>query len=124
MSVRAIRGAITVDHNTYEDIIDKTKLLLEEIIRSNNLVHDDMISIIFTATKDINAAFPPVAARQIGLADVPLMCAVEMDVAGSLQKCIRIMLHVNTSKSLDEIRHIYLGEAAKLRPDLAKADAN
>ncbi|WHH59461.1 chorismate mutase [Petroclostridium sp. X23] len=120
MSVRAIRGAITVDENTKEQIINKTKQLLVEIIQSNDVSNSDMVSIFFTVTNDITAAFPPVAARELGLANVPLMTAVEMEVPGSLPKCIRVMLHLNSDKSLDEIKHVYLGNAKKLRPDLAE----
>ncbi len=120
MSVRAIRGAITVDCNTKEEIILYTKLLLKKMIEENEIIPEDMISLFFTATKDIDAVFPAVAAREIGLTNVPLMCANEMEVQGSLEKCIRIMIHVNSNKALDEISHVYLREAKKLRPDLVE----
>ncbi|MBZ4645775.1 MAG: chorismate mutase [Petroclostridium sp.] len=118
MTVRAIRGAVTVDNNTKEEIILYTKQLLKEMIMLNNIDINDMISIFFTTTKDINATFPSVAARELGLTNVPLMCASEIDVPGSLQKCIRVMVHLNTDKNLDEIIHVYLRDAKKLRPDL------
>lgn len=120
MGVRAIRGAITIDHNTKQEIILYTKQLLREIMHVNGITSEDMISIFFTTTKDVNATFPAVAARELKLNDIPLMCAHEMEVPGSLSKCIRVMMHVNTDKTLAELSHIYLRDAKKLRPDLAK----
>lgn len=116
--VRAIRGAITVESNTADEIIDGTKMLLEEIAKANFLVQDDAISIIFSSTKDLNATFPAVAARQLGWTEVSLMCTNEIEVPGSLEKCIRVILHINTEKSNKEIKHIYLKGAKILRPDL------
>ncbi|NLY43845.1 MAG: chorismate mutase [Clostridiaceae bacterium] len=120
MVVRAIRGAITADQNSREEIIAKTKQLLKDMIELNEVDVSNVISIFFTCTKDLDAVFPAVAARELGLTNIPLMCANEMDVPGSLPKCIRILLSFNTDKSLDEIKHVYLGEAKKLRPDLVK----
>ncbi len=120
MSVRAIRGAITVDYNKREEIILYTKQLLKKMIEENEISPEDLISIFFTTTKDIDAVFPAVAAREVGLTNIPLMCANEMEVQGSLEKCIRIMIHVNSSKKHNEISHVYLREAKKLRPDLVK----
>ncbi|HHX18498.1 MAG TPA: chorismate mutase [Clostridium sp.] len=116
--VRAIRGATTVLNNDKVEIINETKKLLNEIIEKNNIEKDDIISIIFTATKDLNATFPAVAAREIGLNDVALMCMNEIDVPDGLKKCIRVMLHINTNVDKDDIRHIYLNESKVLRPDL------
>jgi chorismate mutase len=120
MTVRAVRGAITVDENTKEQIILHTKELLNEMLVSNHINPNDIISIFFTTTKDVNAVFPSVAAREMGFTNVPLMCASEIDVPDSLQKCIRIMMHINVEKNLNQISHIYLKDAKKLRPDLSK----
>ncbi|NLI57065.1 MAG: chorismate mutase [Clostridium sp.] len=116
--VRAIRGATTVLNNDKREILNETKKLLIEVIEKNNLKKDDIISIIFTATKDLNATFPAVAAREIGLNDVALMCMNEIDVPDGLKKCIRVMLHVNANMDKRQIRHVYLNEAKVLRPDL------
>jgi len=118
MTSRALRGAITVEENTREDILKGTALLLNEIINKNSIVQEDMISIIFTLTQDLNATFPAVAAREAGLTEVPLMCMQEIPVAGSLPKCIRILLHYNTDKKNSELKHIYLKGATVLRPDI------
>ncbi len=120
MAVRAVRGAITVSDNTKELILEGTKELLVEIIKRNSLENIDMISAIFTVTQDLNATFPAVAARQIGWNDIPLMCTNEIDVPGSLEKCIRVLIHINTEKSNVEINHVYLKGAQVLRPDLVK----
>ncbi len=120
MAVRAVRGAITVTDNTKELILEGTKELLVEIIERNSLENIDMISAIFTVTQDLNATFPAVAARQIGWNDIPLMCTNEIDVPGSLEKCIRVLIHINTEKSNMEINHVYLKGAQVLRPDLVK----
>jgi len=118
MSVRAIRGAITIEENEVQNIISNTKELLKTIFERNNIIKDDIISIIFTTTKDVNKAFPSVAAREMGLTDVPLMCASEIDVPGSLKMCIRVMVYINTEKKLSDIHHVYLKNARQLRPDL------
>lgn len=116
--VRAVRGAITVEKNDAYEILQNTKELLEEIVKANDLNLDDMVSVIFTVTQDLNAGFPAVAARQIGWTSIPLMCMKEIDVLGSLAKCVRVLLHFNTDKKLDEIKHVYLRGAKVLRPDL------
>lgn len=118
MSVRAIRGAVTVENNTAPEIIEETRQLLLEIEHKNEFLQDDIISIIFSVTSDLNAAFPAVAARQIGWNNIALMCTNEVDVLGSLKKCIRVLIHINTDKSNYEIKHIYLKGAKVLRPDL------
>lgn len=118
--VRAIRGAITVEANTPEDIISSTKELLIEIMERNDLKLDEIISIIFTTTSDLNAGFPAAAARELGWKYVPLLCAREIDVPGSLKKCVRVLMHVNTQKSQEEINHVYLKGAKCLRTDLSE----
>ena len=118
--VRAIRGAITVNENEDSQIFAATEELLSEIMKQNSINKDDLISMIFTLTPDLNACFPARAARNIGFDNVPLMCMSEIDVKGALEKCIRILIHTNSDKSLDEIKHIYLKGATVLRPDLSK----
>jgi CMP/dCMP kinase len=120
VAVRAIRGATTVESNDTGEIIEQTRVLLEDIAERNQLGLDDIISVIFTVTKDLNAAFPAVAARQIGWTDIALMCMNEIDVPGSLQKCIRVMVHCNTEKRNNEILHVYQNGAVVLRPDLKR----
>ncbi|TDX53315.1 chorismate mutase [Orenia marismortui] len=118
--IRGIRGAITVMNNDKNEILSATKELLEEIVESNNIDQDMIASVIFSMTSDLNQAFPAVAAREIGWTAVPLFCSQELEVEGALKKCIRVLIHYNTNKKADEIRHIYLREAKKLRPDLIK----
>lgn len=116
--VRAIRGAVTVSENTRSAICTATRELLEAILKENELKIDDLISIIFTVTPDLNTAFPAEAARQLGWLLVPLLCTTEIPVPGTLKGCIRILLHVYTTRSKEEVRHVYLREAVNLRPDL------
>ncbi|MTI79342.1 MAG: chorismate mutase [Firmicutes bacterium] len=116
--VRGVRGAITVEQNTAVEITKATQELLTSIIKENKISIDDICSVFFTITKDLNAQFPARAAREMGWQDVPLLCAQELDVPGSLSRCIRVLLHINTSQSQQEIEHVYLREAKKLRPDL------
>ncbi len=118
--VRAIRGAITVENNDKNEIFEATKILLKKMIEDNGLIHDDLVSMIFTLTPDLNACFPAAAARQIGYDDVPLMCMCEIPVDGALAKCVRILINTNTDKSLKDIKHVYLREAVSLRRDLVK----
>jgi chorismate mutase len=118
MNVRAIRGATTVENNDSVEIIDETKKLLNEIIKKNSIEIEDVVSVIFTMTDDLNASFPAIAARQIGWSDIPLMCMRELDIENSLEKCIRVMFHINTNLNRDEIKHVYLNNAKVLRPDL------
>ncbi len=118
-AVRGIRGAIRVKDNTPEDICRATVELLQTIISVNEIETEDIASIFFTTTPDLNADFPASAARELGWNLVPLLCAREIDVPGSMTRLIRVLLHVNTTKSQDQIKHQYLGEAAVLRPDLA-----
>ena len=117
-SVRAVRGATTVDADTPEAITDRVAVLLRQILERNGLAEDDIISILFTATEDIVSIFPATAARSIGLGAVPLICARELAIVGSVPHCIRVMLHVATERSRDEIHHVYLEGAKGLRDDL------
>lgn len=119
MYCRGIRGATTVEQNTREEILSATTELLQLLIRQNDLHTEDIASAIFSLTEDLDAEFPAVAARMLGWIGVPLMCTREIPVPGSLGKCIRVMLHVNTTRSLAEIRHVYLRGAVNLRPTFA-----
>jgi chorismate mutase len=119
---RGIRGATTAIANTAEDILEATDELMRTVIALNELEPADVASVIFTTTPDLTATFPALAARDIGWTEVPLMCAHEMAVPGSLQKCVRVMIHVNTTRSAAEIRHVYLKGARELRPEWAYSD--
>lgn len=116
--MRAIRGAITVDENSREAILAATRELLTEILQTNALSDDELVSAIFTLSPDLNACFPAEAAREIGWSHVPLLCTREIDVPGSLARCIRVLVHADIDRSRDRIRHIYLRDAVSLRPDL------
>ena len=118
MYCRGIRGATTVQRNEREEILAATTELLELLIQQNELQADDVASAIFTMTDDLDAAFPALAARLMGWTNVPLLCTGEIPVPGSLGKCIRILLHVNTTRSAAEIRHVYLRGAVNLRPEV------
>jgi chorismate mutase len=118
MKVRAVRGATTVAENSAAEIIGETKFLLNKMVENNNIIVEDIISIIFSVTKDLTAAFPAAAARQLGWTEVALLCTNEIDVPGSLEKCVRVMMHINTDKESKDIRHVYLKGAKLLRPDL------
>ena len=119
-SVRGIRGAITVKANTRDDIFLATKELLKATIEANQIAIEDIASIFLTTTPDLNAVFPARAAREMGWHLVPMLCARELDVPDAMPKLIRVLLHVNTTKTQAEITHLYLGDAAGLRPDLAQ----
>lgn len=120
---RGIRGAITVEENTRESILSGTRRLLAEIVKANNLRPDDLASVIFTATSDLDAVYPAVAAREMGWTNVPLLCMQEMAVTGSLERCVRVLLHWNTSLKPDQVQHVFLGEAQQLRPDLVNSSS-
>lgn len=117
---RGVRGATTVESNTKEAILKATRQLLALMIRRNEIVPTDVASAVFTLTKDLNAEFPAVAARQMGWIEVPLLCGYELEVPGSLGRCVRILVHWNTSKDQNEIHHVYIHDAMALRPDLSK----
>ena len=119
MTVRAIRGAIQVEANEPDAIIDGTARLLTAVLTGNALRQDDIVSMLFTLTPDLTAAFPAVAARRLGLVTVPLICASEVDVPGSLPRVVRLLAHVDTDLPRADVRHVYLDGAEVLRPDLA-----
>ncbi len=120
MVCRGVRGATTVTSNSREEILRETRRLLALMIRLNGIEPEDVASAIFTTTRDINAEFPALAARQLGWWDAALLCGHEMDVPNSLPRCIRILVHWNTDKKPADIQHVYVGEAVKLRPDKAQ----
>lgn len=117
-AVRAIRGATTVDGDTPAQIGERTVALLEAMFERNGIAHDDLISIWFTVTQDLVSAFPATGARTIGLGDVPLLCAREIPVPGSMARCIRVLAHLHTDRSRNELHHVYLEGAVSLRDDL------
>lgn len=118
MAVRAVRGAIQLDRDDKMLLLDAVKELFKEVLDANGLDCDDMISVVFTSTPDLRCGFPAVAVRDLGLADVPLMCAQELDIHGALPRTVRLLLHAETDLAKSEIRHVYLGDAAVLRRDL------
>jgi chorismate mutase len=117
-AVRALRGATTVDVDEPAHITERVVALLEEMLARNGVGHDDLISIVFTTTKDICSMFPAAAARTMGLGDVPLLGALEADIETGTPKCVRVLLHLNTERSRAELRHVYLEGARSLRDDL------
>ena len=117
-AVRALRGATTLDLDDVDHMRERVHALLDELFRRNSLSHDDVVSILFTATPDIHCGYPATAARAWGLADVPLMGAQEIDVPGGLPLCVRLLAHVTTEKPRAEMRHVFLEGAKVLRSDL------
>ena len=117
---RGIRGATTAEANTREAILEATREMLARLIAANDLRADDIASAIFSTTADLNAEFPAVAARELGWLDTALFCTHEMAVPGSLPRCIRVLVHWNTTRRADEIVHVYIRDAATLRPERAK----
>ncbi|MEW1959962.1 chorismate mutase [Kineococcus sp. NPDC059986] len=120
MSVRAVRGAVQVDVDEREEVLARTRDLVSEVIRANDLTLDDFISVIFTSTADLVSEFPAVAARELGMGDVPLMCARELEIAGSMPRVIRLMAHVETTRARADVKHVYLNGAQALRRDIAQ----
>ena len=123
MPVRGIRGAIDVAKNDRDEILQKTRTLLEAMIRENGVKASAVASAIFSLTPDLDAEFPAIAARQLGWTDVPLMCCQELRIPGSMAKVVRILLLVNTARPAKKIKHQYLGKTPRLRPDLAGKSA-
>jgi len=119
MTCRGIRGAVCAEANQAEAIIRATRDLLEQLVAANRLTVDDVASVIFTATPDLDAAYPARAAREMGWVRTPLLCIQEMAVTPSLPRCIRVLIHWNTDRTPQQIQHVYLGAARVLRPDLA-----
>lgn len=117
-NVRAIRGATTVVEDTEEQVTERTRELLQEIMARNGLSLTEVISVIFTATADVVSVFPATAARGIGFGTVPLLCAAEIAVPGAMPLCIRVLLHVYSERTPAEVRHVYLHGAQVLRDDL------
>ncbi|MEU3017038.1 MULTISPECIES: chorismate mutase [unclassified Nocardiopsis] len=120
MAVRAIRGAVQVDADEREQVLEATTELVSEVMRRNGLTTDDVISVLFTATPDLTSEFPALAARGVGFADVPLMCASEIAVPGALPRVVRLMAHVETPLARTEVQHVYLRGAQALRLDIAQ----
>ena len=116
--LRALRGATTVDEDTPDHVRLRVVALLEEMFSRNDIGHDQLVSLVFTATDDLHSAFPATAARTIGLGDVPMLCARELDIAGGTSRCIRVLAHLDTTLGRHELRHVYLEGAAGLRDDL------
>jgi chorismate mutase len=120
MTCRGVRGATTVDRNDREEILTATRQLLALMIHRNAIDKHDVASAVFTVTKDLDAEFPALAARQLGWLEVPMLCGYEISVPGGLERCVRILVHWNTGTAQSEIQHVYIRDAVKLRPDLCK----
>lgn len=122
MPVRGLRGAINVEDNSAKGILEATRELLTELLRANEIQDfGEIASAVFTTTTDLNAAFPAEAARELGMNQVPLLCATEIDVPGAMPRCIRVLLQLNTDKSQSDMVHVYLRDARNLRPDVSCA---
>ncbi len=119
MAVRAVRGATQLDRDEREHLLERTAELVRVVLRENALSTDDLISIVFTATPDVRSEFPAYAARALGLVDVPLLCTVELDITGAMQRVVRLLVHVETALSRADVTHVYLHGARDLRRDLA-----
>src|SRR3954453_2437046 len=117
-AVRALRGATTVDEDTAEQVNERVRALVQQMLERNGVDHDDLISILFTATDDIHSVFPATAARTLGLGDVPLICARELDITGATPLCIRVLVHLATERPRDDLHHVYQHGARNLRDDL------
>jgi chorismate mutase len=118
LMVRGLRGATTVDVDSTEQVTERSQELMRRLMERNELVEDDIVSALFTATADVTSVFPATAIREIGFGAVPLLCAAEIAVPGAMPLCIRVLLHVYTTRTRDEIHHVYLHGAQGLRDDL------
>ena len=116
--LRALRGATTLDEDTSKQVNDRVRALVGSMLERNGIDHDDLVSILFTATGDITSMFPATAARSLGLGDVPLICASELDIAGAMPRCIRVLMHFYTERTREALHHVYLEGARGLRDDL------
>lgn len=114
----ALRGAITLEADTKDEVSQKTQRLVKEMLARNEVNHDDLVSIIFTATDDVTSEFPAAAARALGLGDVPLLCARELGIASGMPLCVRVLMHLYSDRRRDELHHVYLEGARTLRDDL------
>jgi chorismate mutase len=117
-AVRALRGATTVDADTTEQINERTQALVAAMLERNGVDKESLISVLFTATDDVHAAFPATAARMLGLGDVPLLCARELDIVGGTPRCIRVLMHLTTDRARGDLHHVYLQGASGIRDDL------
>ncbi len=120
MAVRALRGATQLDADERDHLLDRVAELVREVLGRNGLAADNLVSIVFTATPDLRSEFPAYAARAVGITDVPLLCAQELDVAGAMPRVVRLLAHVETSLPRDALRHVYLHGARELRTDLPR----
>jgi chorismate mutase len=118
LMVRGLRGATTVDVDSTEQVTERSQELVLRLMERNDLVEEDIVSMLFTATADVTSIFPATAIREIGFGTVPLLCAAEIAVPGAMPLCIRVLAHVHTTKTRDEIHHVYLHGAQGLRDDL------
>jgi chorismate mutase len=116
--LRALRGATTVAVDEADEVVRATAELLQEMFDRNGAERDDLVSVVFTVTQDLRSEFPAAAARKLGIADVPLLCATEIPVQGAIPRCVRVLMHLYTDRPRGELRHVYLGEARQLRTDL------
>jgi chorismate mutase len=124
VAVRAVRGATQLDEDTREHMLDRVAELVTDVMEANGLDVDDFISIIFTATSDLVSEFPAYAARQLGFSDVPLVCARELEIEGSMPRVVRLMAHVETDLPRADVTHVYLHGAANLRRDLSRTTSH
>lgn len=124
MAVRAVRGATQLDTDTREHMLERVAELVNDVMEANRLLVDDFISIMFTATSDLHSEFPAYAARQLGFSDVPLMCARELEIEGSMPRVVRLMAHVETDLARADVTHVYLHGAAHLRRDLTRTTSH
>ena len=120
MTVRAVRGAIQVDADVRDQVLEASTELLTAVLARNQLTSEDLISVLFTATPDLTSEFPAYAARMMGITDVPLLCASEIDVPGAMPRVLRLLAHVETDLKREDVRHVYLRGAAGLRTDLPR----
>ena len=120
VAVRAVRGATQLDVDVREHMLERVAEMVADVMRSNDLEVDDFISVIFTATSDLVSEFPAYAARRLGFGEVPLICARELEIAGSMPRVVRMLAHVETERPRADITHVYLHGAAQLRRDLTR----
>jgi chorismate mutase len=116
--LRALRGATTLDEDTADQVNERVRSLVSTMLERNGIAHDDLVSILFTATEDVTSMFPATAARSLGLGDVPLICARELSIAGAMARCVRVLMHFYTERPKEALHHVYLESARGLRDDL------